>query len=102
MTAYKKALSMIDSEQMIAIQGDTMAPTFTAGDVAIVNHADTQLRDGVFQVEHEGVTMIKRLSVCRGNVTLSNDNQHYPAEEVHFSMVTIKGKVTKAFNMKRL
>ncbi|MYM89695.1 helix-turn-helix domain-containing protein [Rugamonas sp. FT82W] len=60
----------------IAVKGESMEPNLYAGDLVIINTADTAMEDGVvFAVNYEGQAVVKRLTRDRGDWWLTSDNQ---------------------------
>ena len=64
----------------LKVAGDSMEPALYAGDLVIVNTADTNPADGeVFAVNYEGESIIKRLRRDAGQWWLDSDNaRHKP------------------------
>jgi phage repressor protein C with HTH and peptisase S24 domain len=59
----------------MTVGGESMEPNLYAGDVVIVNTADTSMKDGaVFAFNYEGEAVIKRLVKERGEWWLFSDN----------------------------
>lgn len=57
------------------VTGESMAPTLYAGDVVVINTANTEFADGgVFAVNFEGELMIRRLERDSGEWWLKADN----------------------------
>ncbi|MEC5164044.1 LexA family transcriptional regulator [Janthinobacterium sp. CG_S6] len=66
-----------DPTKLIAIhvKGESMEPSLYAGDLVVLNTADTKMIDGaVFAVNYEGEAVIKRLSRDAGEWWLTSDN----------------------------
>lgn len=66
-----------DPDQLIAVDvtGDSMAPGLNAGDIVVVNLADTKPVDGVvYAINYEGEPVIKRLTRDAGRWWLTSDN----------------------------
>ncbi len=82
--AWLRALTAAPSEQltMIRVEGDSMAPTLSAGDDILVDHADPGqgLRDGIYVLRVDGALLVKRLAIhpFGGRVTVQSDNPTYP------------------------
>ena len=81
---WLRALTATPSERltMIRVDGDSMAPTLTAGDDILVDHDDpgAGLRDGIYVLRVDGALHVKRLAVhpFGGRVTVQSDNPTYP------------------------
>lgn len=59
----------------IHVRGESMEPTFYAGDLVVLNTADTQPVDGgVFAINYEGEPVVKRMSRDAGQWWLTSDN----------------------------
>jgi phage repressor protein C with HTH and peptisase S24 domain len=67
---------------MIRVEGDSMAPTLSAGDDILIDHDDPQngLRDGIYVLRVDGALLVKRLAIhpFGGRVTVQSDNPNYP------------------------
>lgn len=64
-------------EHLIAIdvRGESMEPTFYAGDTAVLNTADKEPVDGgVFAINYEGEPVVKRMTRDAGQWWLTSDN----------------------------
>lgn len=85
---------------IIAVEGDSMAPTLNDGDEIMVDPGDAaeRLRDGIYVLRRDGVLLVKRIA-CRlsaqaGTVSIISDNSSYPADdEVPVASLTIVGRV---------
>jgi hypothetical protein len=59
----------------IHVRGESMEPTFYAGDLVVLNTADTQPVDGgVYAINYEGEPVVKRMSRDAGQWWLTSDN----------------------------
>jgi phage repressor protein C with HTH and peptisase S24 domain len=68
------------AERLFALRicGDSMEPALFAGDLVVVNTAETEPLDGeVFAVNYEGQAVIKRLRRDAGEWWLDSDNQRH-------------------------
>lgn len=66
-----------DPAKLLAIQvdGESMEPTFYEGDTVIINLADrTPVDNGVFAVNYDGQSVVKRISRDAGQWWLMSDN----------------------------
>lgn len=66
-----------DVRQLLAIdvKGESMEPTFYAGDTVVVNTADKKPVDnGVYAINYEGESVVKRMSRDAGQWWLLSDN----------------------------
>ncbi|HVF36501.1 MAG TPA: S24 family peptidase [Sphingomicrobium sp.] len=66
---------------LIRVEGDSMAPTLSAGDDILVDLADGQerLRDGIYVLRVDGMLLVKRLAIhpVGRRVTVQSDNPAY-------------------------
>jgi phage repressor protein C with HTH and peptisase S24 domain len=67
---------------IIRVEGDSMAPTLSAGDDILVDLGDTmeRLRDGIYVLRADDVLVVKRLAIhpAGRRVTVQSDNPAYP------------------------
>jgi phage repressor protein C with HTH and peptisase S24 domain len=62
----------------LKVTGDSMEPNLWAGDLVVINSADTTPKDGeVFVANYEGEVIIKRLMRDSGEWWLTSDNQRH-------------------------
>ena len=91
------ASGSIDALHVIAVEGDSMAPTLTHGDQILVDTADrARLRDGIYVLRSEGALLVKRLSVNPAARTLAirSDNPAYPSwQDCPADQIDIIGRV---------
>ena len=82
--AWLRALTATPVERltMIRVEGDSMAPTLSAGDDILVDHTDCErgLRDGIYVLRVDDALLVKRLAIhpFGGRVTVQSDNPNYP------------------------
>ncbi|HET9335768.1 MAG TPA: S24 family peptidase [Sphingomicrobium sp.] len=66
---------------VIRVEGDSMAPTLSAGDDILVDLADgpERLRDGIYVLRVDGALLVKRLAIhpVGRRVTVQSDNPAY-------------------------
>jgi phage repressor protein C with HTH and peptisase S24 domain len=63
----------------IKVKGESMEPLLYAGDVVVINIADTKWADQrVFALNYNGQAVIKRLSYERGDWWMISDNPRHP------------------------
>lgn len=66
---------------VIRVEGDSMAPTLSAGDDILVDLADAaeRLRDGIYVLRVDGTLLVKRLAIhpVGRRVTVQSDNPAY-------------------------
>lgn len=67
---------------MIAVEGDSMAPTLSNGDEILVDRSDAveRLRDGIYVLRIDDALIVKRLAVNPSGrrFTIRSDNPNYP------------------------
>lgn len=66
-----------DALSMIAVRGDSMAPTLEDGDSILVDTGSREGGEGVQVVRHEGVLLVKRLRKTTDGTALVSDNPAY-------------------------
>jgi phage repressor protein C with HTH and peptisase S24 domain len=68
---------------LIAVEGDSMAPTLADGDEIMVDRADdaTRLRDGIYVLRIDDALVVKRVALSPTGRTISirSDNPAYPS-----------------------
>ena len=73
--------SPASSLSVIRVEGDSMAPTLSAGDDILVDLADAsdRLRDGIYVLRVDGTLLVKRLAIhpVGRRVTVQSDNPAY-------------------------
>ena len=80
---WLKALTVSPANKlsMIRVEGDSMAPTLSAGDDILVDLADgpDRLRDGIYVLRVDGALLVKRLALhpVGRRVTVQSDNPAY-------------------------
>nr|WP_294849280.1 S24 family peptidase [uncultured Sphingomonas sp.] len=71
-----------DQLELIRVEGDSMAPTLSAGDDILVDLGDCgpRLRDGIYVLRVDGSLLVKRLALhpVGRRVTVQSDNPAYP------------------------
>jgi phage repressor protein C with HTH and peptisase S24 domain len=81
--AWLKAMTSSPSSKLsvIRVEGDSMAPTLSAGDDILVDLADCgdRLRDGIYVLRVDGALLVKRLAIhpVGRRVTVQSDNPAY-------------------------
>jgi phage repressor protein C with HTH and peptisase S24 domain len=80
---WLKAMTNSPAAQLsvIRVEGDSMAPTLSAGDDILVDLADgpERLRDGIYVLRVDGALLVKRLAIhpVGRRVTVQSDNPAY-------------------------
>jgi phage repressor protein C with HTH and peptisase S24 domain len=80
---WLKAMTASPSSKLslIRVEGDSMAPTLSAGDDILVDLADCgeRLRDGIYVLRVDGTLLVKRLAIhpVGRRVTVQSDNPAY-------------------------
>ena len=91
--------------KVATISGDSMSPTLTNGDAAIVDTRDkTFKRDGIYCFELDGDLYIKRIQLIPGGVIVISDNDKYRDYELRgqeFETVLVHGRVVTSLQIKR-
>ena len=71
-----------DNLSIVRVEGDSMAPTLTAGDDILVDLGDSaeRLRDGIYVLRIDDALVVKRLALnpVGRRVTVQSDNPAYP------------------------
>lgn len=84
-SAYADRLGAPDQLEIIRVSGDSMEPTFKAGDQVMVDKSAPH-RDGLYVVKHFNQVKLKRVHFLgAGQYKLISDNISYPTEEVKAS-----------------
>lgn len=66
----------------LPVNGDSMIPSLTSGDIVLVNHAKRN-GDGVFVVRMGNALRVKRLQwLANGDLRISSDNPIYQTEQI--------------------
>jgi phage repressor protein C with HTH and peptisase S24 domain/lambda repressor-like predicted transcriptional regulator len=68
---------------MIAVRGDSMAPTLEDGDSILVDTDVHDGKEGIQVVRHDGALLVKRLRRTGKTIELVSDNPGYPPIRVH-------------------
>ena len=81
---WLRRLGIADPERLslIRVEGDSMAPTLSAGDEILVDRGDAaeRLRDGIYVLRVDEALVVKRVarSPAGGAVSVRSDNPAYP------------------------
>ncbi|HKX91640.1 MAG TPA: S24 family peptidase [Sphingomicrobium sp.] len=81
---WLKALTATDPSRLsiVRVEGDSMAPTLSAGDDILVDPGDgaERLRDGIYVLRVDDAVVVKRLALhpMGRRVTVQSDNPAYP------------------------
>jgi phage repressor protein C with HTH and peptisase S24 domain len=86
---------------IIAVEGDSMAPTLDDGDDILVDGADTaaRLRDGIYVLRMDDALMVKRVArlPMPGRISVKSDNPLYPSwPDLPADTVALVGRVVWA------
>lgn len=86
---------------IIAVEGDSMAPTLNDGDDIMVDGSDTgaRLRDGIYVLRMDDALMVKRVGrlPLPGRISVKSDNSLYPSwDNLPADAVTLVGRVVWA------
>jgi len=88
---------------IIKVKGDSMLPTLSPGDMILVDRKPVernQLNDGVYIINRNGSTHVKRLQNIEDGIRIISDNQAYQAETVTDRLI-VCGRVIWAWQGKR-
>ena len=72
------ALAWPDHIQLVRVDGDTMAPTFKAGDILAVDTTQREIREGVYILRSPDALVVRRLQVMPhppGHILVGCDNR---------------------------
>lgn len=82
---------------LIKVAGDSMEPTFFAGDLVLVNHERNRIdpQGGIYAISINGEIMIKRIQVLypHKKVKIISDNSNYESIGAEPDQLKINGKV---------
>jgi hypothetical protein len=86
---------------IIAVEGDSMAPTLNDGDDILVDSADAaaRLRDGIYVLRMDDMLMVKRVArlPVAGRISVKSDNPLYPSwPDLAADAVALVGRVVWA------
>ena len=71
---------------VVRVHGDSMAPTLQDGDNILVNHADTEVNDGIYVVRIDDKILVKRTQfIKKDTIRIISENTSYPPYEVDCS-----------------
>lgn len=70
---------------LISVQGDSMEPTLSNGDLILIDTSTSRVEDGaIYVVQYEDALLVKRLQKkYDGSVVIRSDNTHYEPEILH-------------------
>lgn len=87
----------------LRITTDDMRPTLNRGDMAVVLPQTLKKEDGVYVINKEGKTYIRRLQSFSANkIALLCDNKMYETEYVDAKEIEIIGKVIQKINISEI
>lgn len=92
-----------DKVAIIQVQGDSMEPTLSPGDLILVErrtYTREELTDGIYVVRLEGALLVKRLQFVPGGIALISDNERYERQVV--SDVDVVARVIYAWRGKKM
>ncbi len=80
--------------RLIDIEGESMKPTLSPGDMVIVNCKDTTVRDGIYALQVEDALIIKRLQRFSGSsIKVISDNPAYESWTINPNESTQRLKI---------
>lgn len=87
----------------LRITTDDMCPTLNRGDMAVILPQTLKKEDGVYVINREGATYIRRLqSLSANKIALLCDNKMYETEYVDAKEIEIIGKVIQKINISEI
>ena len=97
---WLKALTASPPAQLsiVRVEGDSMAPTLSAGDDILVDLGDAadRVRDGIYVLRVDDAVVVKRIAMhpMGGTVTVQSDNPAYPDwPDFSFDKINCIGRV---------
>ncbi len=85
-----------EAASVIAVTGDSMAPTLKDGDRLLVDQANRQIaaRGGIYVVRRGEAVVVKRLVPDGDTVEIRSDNPLWPVERVPLAEIAVIGRAT--------
>lgn len=81
---YADSLGSADSLEIVRVTGDSMEPSFKAGDQVMID-TSASLRDGVYVIRLDDQILLKRIQLLEpGKLRLISDNHIYPPQEIMY------------------
>ena len=74
-----------DKLSVIAVKGDSMEGILNHGDNILINHAETQPRDGLYVLRIGNDLFVKRVQRMPGKLLVTSANPHYAPFEIDLS-----------------
>jgi hypothetical protein len=97
---WLKALTATSPAKLsiVRVEGDSMAPTLSAGDDILVDLGDAadRVRDGIYVLRIDDTVVVKRIALhpMGGTVTVQSDNPAYPDwPDFNFEKINCIGRV---------
>jgi hypothetical protein len=97
---WLKALTATSPAKLsiVRVEGDSMAPTLSAGDDILVDLGDAadRVRDGIYVLRVDDTVVVKRIALhpMGGTVTVQSDNPAYPDwPDFNFEKINCIGRV---------
>jgi transcriptional regulator with XRE-family HTH domain len=86
--------------RLIYVEGESMKPTLSPGDMVVANCKDTTVRDGVYALQIEDALIIKRLQRFSGSsIKVISDNPAYESWTINLrestQRLTIVGRIVQ-------
>ena len=85
-----------DKLSVIAVKGDSMEGILNHGDNILINHAETEPRDGLYVLRIGNDLFVKRVQRMPGKLLVTSANPHYAPFEIdlsHTDDIAIVGRV---------
>jgi len=74
-----------DKLSVIAVKGDSMEGILNHGDNILINHAETEPRDGLYVLRIGNDLFVKRVQRMPGKLLVTSANPHYAPFEIDLS-----------------
>jgi len=94
----------LDEMAVVKVRGDSMEPTLSPGDMILIDRQPIerhQLNDGVYVINRNGTTHVKRLQSTENGIRIISDNRALYDPETVTDGLTICGRVIWAWRGKR-
>jgi len=75
----------LDKLSVIAVKGDSMEGVLNHGDNILINHAETEPRDGLYVLRIGNDLFVKRVQRMPGKLLVTSANPHYAPFEIDLS-----------------
>jgi len=89
---------------IIKVKGDSMEPTLSPGDMILVDRKPVErnhLNDGIYVINRNGSTYVKRLQNVKAGIRIISDNKEFYEPEIVTDGLIVCGRVIWAWQGKR-